>query len=86
MVGGRSEKFQEAFERFEKIVDIDDIPNYRALVYSFEKWAGKGYDLTNRQLSALEYEAERRGITDTKLPRYSKRTQFSVGKHGDTKP
>ena len=51
MTGERSEKFQEAFERFKRVVDIDRIPDYKTLVYAFEKWAGRGYDLSDRQLS-----------------------------------
>ena len=62
MTGERSEKFQEAFERFEKVVDIDRIPDYKTLVYAFEKWAAKGYRLTDNQLSALEFEVSTRGI------------------------
>lgn len=74
----KSEKFQEAFERFEKVVDIKSFPNYRALVYGFERWGGKRWIPTNRQLSALAYEAQKRGFEDTKLPRYYGRPQVSA--------
>jgi len=58
----RSENFQEAFERFERVVDIDTFESYRELLYSFERWIGSP-SLTDKQHSALAYEAKVRGIS-----------------------
>ena len=71
----RSERFQEAFERFEQVVPIEQFRSYRELLYSFERWAGRKWIPTDRQLSALAYEAEIRGFRDTRIPKYFRRVQ-----------
>jgi hypothetical protein len=35
------DRFPEAFERFEKDVDISNIKSYSELAYAFSYWAGK---------------------------------------------
>jgi len=77
-LGVRSERFQEAFRRFESVVDIDSFDSYRELVYGFERWAGRRWIPTERQLSALAYEAEIRGFRDAGIQKYLRRPQVSA--------
>jgi hypothetical protein len=56
------DKFPEAFDRFERDVDIDNIKTYPQLLRSFSYWAGENWKGTNKQLRALGVEAEKTGI------------------------
>jgi hypothetical protein len=60
-----SEKFQEAFERFEDVVDVDSIDSFGELRSAFSEWAGYKWKDTGLQLHALSDEARRLGL----LPR-----------------
>ena len=77
-LGLRSERFQEAFRRFESVVDIDSFDSYRELVYGFERWAGRRWVGSDRQYSALAYEAEKRGFRVKRIPTYSRRPRVSA--------
>jgi len=56
------DKFPEAFERFEKRVDVSRIRSFDHLLVSFSHWAGKQWIGSNEQVNALKVEAEKRGI------------------------
>jgi len=56
------DKFPEAFDRFEKKVNVDDIASFRELTYAFASWAGQKWFGTGRQMEALGVEAQRIGI------------------------
>jgi hypothetical protein len=68
-IGTRSEKFQEAFERFEKVVDVDSFESYRELWYAFRHWAGKRWRNTEPQNRALAYDGERLHLPDIAMPK-----------------
>jgi hypothetical protein len=57
------DKFPEAFKRFEEVVDIDQIQTFSELRSSFSLWAGKNWKGSNEQITALEVEARRLGIS-----------------------
>jgi hypothetical protein len=59
------DRFPEAFERFEEVVDVDSIASFGELREEFAWWAGEKWFNTSRQLHALSTEAERLGL----LPR-----------------
>jgi hypothetical protein len=67
------DKFPEAFERFERDVDVDSFRSYRELAYGFSHWAGKRWVDSYKQNFALGKEARKRGFFDAKLPRYFER-------------
>ena len=73
------DRFPEAFERFERVVDLRSIRSVRELKYAFSHWAGRRWVDSYAQNRALQIEAEKRGFTETKLPRYTKRPHFIVG-------
>lgn len=77
MLGLRSEKFQEAFERFESVVDLDRFRNYRELLYAFEYWAGRRWIGSNRQFDALAYEAQIRGFKGVFVPAVTRRKRWA---------
>lgn len=56
------DKFPEAFNRFEKKVNVDDIASFRELMYAFASWAGQKWYGTRSQIEALAVEAQRIGI------------------------
>jgi hypothetical protein len=66
--GIRSERFQEAFERFEKVVDVDHFDSYRELWYAFRQWAGKRWRNTELQNRALAYDGELLHLPDVAMP------------------
>jgi len=68
-IGERSERFQEAFRRFERVVDVDRFDSYRELWYSFRQWAGKRWRNTERQNRALAYNGEQLRLPDIGMPR-----------------
>lgn len=57
------DKFPEAFDRFEEVVDVDKIDSFRELKAAFSSWAGSKWLNTSKQNSALRVEARRIGIT-----------------------
>jgi hypothetical protein len=59
------DRFPEAFERFEEVVDVDAIRSFRELREEFAWWAGEKWFDTSRQLHALSIEAQKLGL----LPR-----------------
>lgn len=63
------DKFPEAFERFEEVVDVDNIHSFQELIGSFASWAGKTWKGTRKQTEALRVEARKRGIR-WEIPRY----------------
>jgi len=68
-LGMRSEKFQEAFERFEKVVDVNQFDSYRELWFAFRKWGAKRWRNTELQNRALAYEGEQLHFPDVAMPR-----------------
>jgi len=64
------DKFPEAFERFEKDVDVDSFESYKELSYAFAWWAGKRWRDSYLQNKALAREGKKLGYKDVKLPRY----------------
>lgn len=63
------DKFPEAFERFEEVVDVDKIHSFQELRGSFALWAGKNWKGTRKQVEGLWVEARKRGIR-WEIPRY----------------
>lgn len=57
-----SDKFPEAFERFESDVDVDRFDSYMQLSLAFRWWAGRNWKGTTKQWEAFNAEAERRGF------------------------
>ena len=67
------DKFPEAFERFERDVDVDTFESYRDLAYAFGWWAGKRWIDSYAQNRALTREGRRLGFEDAKMPMYFRR-------------
>ena len=57
-----SEKFPEAFQRFENDVDIGRFQSYMELTSAFRWWAGEKWIGTPKQWEALNIEAENLGF------------------------
>jgi hypothetical protein len=72
------DRFPEAFERFEQVVDVRSFRSFRELAYAFSLWAGRRWVDSYKQNLALKREAEKRGFRDAELPRYFERPQVSV--------
>jgi len=53
------DEFPEAFERFERVVDVDRIRSFDALRMQFSHWAGRKWLDTPRQNEALQREWSR---------------------------
>lgn len=56
------DKFPEAFDRFESVVNVNWIKSYSELIYAFRSWAGEKWRGTTKQWAALNVEAERLGF------------------------
>jgi hypothetical protein len=54
----RLDRFPEAFERFEEVVDVDAINSFGELREEFAWWAGERWLDTLRQLHALAIQAQ----------------------------
>jgi len=78
MVIEMPDKFPEAFERFEQVVDIARLESYRQLAYAFSHWAGRRWVDSYAQNLALKREAEKRGFRDTRIPKYLRGVQVST--------
>jgi len=72
------DRFPEAFERFEQVVDVDRFESYRELAYAFSHWAGKRWIDSYKQNLALKRESEKRGFRDTRISKYLRRVQVSA--------
>ena len=72
------DRFSEAFERFEKVVDVDRFESYTEMSYGFGHWAGKIWRDTYAQNLALKREGKRLGIEDAKMPMYFRKPQVSA--------
>jgi len=59
------DRFPEAFSRFEQVVDVERIKNFRQLELAFGQWSGHKWGPTTKQLTALAAEATRFGIRAT---------------------
>jgi hypothetical protein len=53
-----TDKFPEAFERFEESVDLDDIQTLPELISQFKEWGGKRATMTRKQTRALAISGE----------------------------
>jgi len=71
------DRFPEAFDRFEKVVDLKSFRSGRELKYAFSHWAGRRWVDSYLQNKALRIEAEKRGLEDTPYLTYSRRPHFS---------
>lgn len=69
------DRFPEAFERFEQVVDVDRLESYRQLIHAFRYWAGRRWIDSYAQNVALKREARKRGFRDTRIPTYFRRPQ-----------
>jgi hypothetical protein len=58
------DKFPEAFERFEEVVNVRRIKSFRQLKLAFAEWAGEKWIPTSRQLQALAEEARKFGLAE----------------------
>ncbi len=67
------DRFPEAFHRFESVVDLRSFRSGRELKYAFTHWAGRRWVDSYAQNRALQIEAEKRGFTDTRIPKYFRR-------------
>lgn len=56
------DKFPEAFQRFEKVVDVSKIKSFQQLLTAFSLWAGRKWKNTPLQIEALKVEAFKRDI------------------------
>jgi|GEM_PF-3158310 len=56
------DKFPEAFSRFEKIMHVEKVGNFRQLEMMFGEWAGSKWIPTSRQIEASRREAMKHGI------------------------
>jgi hypothetical protein len=72
------DRFPEAFQRFEKVVDLKSFRSGRELKYAFSHWAGRRWVDSYAQNRALQIEAEKRGFKDAKMPTYFRRHQVSA--------
>jgi hypothetical protein len=63
------DRFPEAFRRFEQQVNTRNIETFRQLTLAFERWAGRNWIPTYKQLDALAREARKRGIPTEDLSR-----------------
>jgi hypothetical protein len=69
------DKFPEAFKRFEKQTNIDEIDTFRELLREFRIWAKEKYVGSQLQVSALMNEGSRLGLVNwksQKIIRYNK--------------
>ena len=82
-----TDKFPEAFERYEDKVEVDDM-TFPQLITSFRNWADKKWRGSRKQVRGLAIEAKKRDITpyveeagfrDKKTGRFSdKKTKDTV--------
>ena len=72
------DRFPEAFERFEQVVEIDRFESYRELASAFRHWASRRWVDSYRQNLALRREAEKRGFRDARIPTYFRRPRVSA--------
>jgi hypothetical protein len=73
------DKFPEAFNRFEKTIDIRKINNYDELRLQFRAWALDKWIGSTGQNDALQKCAEKEGIRDTyRVERFSFRRKGRI--------
>jgi len=72
------DRFPEAFQRFEQVVDIDRFKSFRELAYAFVHWASRRWVDSYAQNVALRREAEKRGFRVTRFPMYFRRPHVSA--------
>jgi hypothetical protein len=72
------DRFPEAFERFEQVVDVRGFRSYRQLAYAFTHWAGRRWIDSYAQNVALRREAEKRGFKVARIPKYFRKPQVSA--------
>jgi len=56
------DKFPEAFQRFEQVVDVSKIRSFKELLAAFKLWAGRKWVDSPLQIEALKFEAFKREI------------------------
>lgn len=74
------DRFPDAFERFERDVDINNFESYRQLAIAFSYWAGRRWRDSYLQNLALKREAERIGIKGEIPFYYKRRIQYQISK------
>ena len=70
-----TDRFPEAFRRFEKTVDVKSFDDYRQLAYSFSHWSGKRWTDSYKQNLALKRMGKKLGFGDAEAPKYFKKSQ-----------
>jgi len=66
-----SPRFPEFFRRFEKDVDISNVHDFLTLLAEIRSYAGRNWKDSPRQIEALKDEANKRGIIQARLRRFS---------------
>jgi len=67
------DRFPEAFERFEMVVDVDTFRSYFELTLDFQSWVGLNWKGTAKQWKELDREAENFGFYPTSSYRGARR-------------
>jgi len=57
------DRFPEAFERCERVVDVGKLRSYYELALAFQSWAGQKWKGSPRQWEAFDREAKRLGFS-----------------------
>ncbi|MEM0008339.1 MAG: hypothetical protein QXR89_08805 [Candidatus Bathyarchaeia archaeon] len=63
------DRFPEAFQRFEQVVDVSKIRSFKELLSAFKLWAGRKWVDSPLQLAALKEEAFKREIPQIPVSR-----------------
>jgi predicted glycosyltransferase involved in capsule biosynthesis len=80
------DRFPEAFERFERVVDVDRFRSYFELALAFQSWAGQKWKGTRKQWEALDSEAENLGFSPPTIYGNSTRVRgFSSNHYAQTR-
>lgn len=69
------DRFPEAFERFERVVEIGRFRSYFELALAFQSWAGRNWKGTAKQWKALDRESENLGFSPPTIYGSSTRTR-----------
>ena len=72
-----SDRFPEAFRRFEQQVSLRNIVSFKQLTLAMASWAGPKCKYTRKQMEALADEAQRRGIPVYEERRERERLEFT---------
>ena len=62
-----TDKFPEAFGRFEERVKFKNLKTFPQLLRAFQGWGGRGSPLTRNQIKGLAIEAKKRRIINVRV-------------------